>query len=581
MVTTKLNLSMTEPQVRQIYAKQGDTGRVLDIALDQTPEDGTLRILRPDGVEVTSDASLGEDITESGEVVSFDALDEAPLTSLKVGIEPIQDLNGYDAPWVGGAGKNKLPKGTNRDSKGITYAVNDDGSVLITGTASATSFWGVQFTLSAGTYTLSGCPSGGGNNSYLIDIRNAVGGSGISGISGDSGKGSTFTLTASLTAYCNIRVANGYAVPTGGILLKPQIEVGQTATTFAPYSNICPITGHDEVTVTDVGKNRALFSNESNPNRFAFDYTTETAQKISGTCTAGGGRFIGKYIVHLKANTNYKAVGSASWGSGVIYIYSDELWGTIVAPNVQFGNSFSVSNEGDYVVGAYVGVATVGTTYTLTDFMIVLASETDTTWTPYQSNTYTTSLGQTVYGGTLDMASGVLTVDKAMVDLGTLTWLKEYTRFYAPLAGAQVADTDHETAICTAYSLVRAGETSVRKQGFTIASNGNIYIYDGTQESATASQFKTAMNGVTCVYSLTNPTTYQLTAQQTKTLVGTNNVWASSGDIISIKFTYGGLLSELPSDATSIVGKCYCDVEQNGVSSMPFTLNVKKNERAT
>lgn len=34
MVTTKLNLSMTEPQVRQIYAKQGDTGRVLDITLD-------------------------------------------------------------------------------------------------------------------------------------------------------------------------------------------------------------------------------------------------------------------------------------------------------------------------------------------------------------------------------------------------------------------------------------------------------------------------------------------------------------------------------------------------------------------
>ena len=34
MVTTKLNLSMTEPQVRQIYAKQGDARRVLDISLD-------------------------------------------------------------------------------------------------------------------------------------------------------------------------------------------------------------------------------------------------------------------------------------------------------------------------------------------------------------------------------------------------------------------------------------------------------------------------------------------------------------------------------------------------------------------
>lgn len=57
-VNTQVNLSMTEPQVRQIYAKEGDTARVLNIHLDQTEEGGTLRILRPDGTEVTADAVL-------------------------------------------------------------------------------------------------------------------------------------------------------------------------------------------------------------------------------------------------------------------------------------------------------------------------------------------------------------------------------------------------------------------------------------------------------------------------------------------------------------------------------------------
>jgi len=57
-VNTQVNLSMTEPSVRQIYAKEGDTARVLNIHLDQTEEDGTLRILRPDGTEVTTDAVL-------------------------------------------------------------------------------------------------------------------------------------------------------------------------------------------------------------------------------------------------------------------------------------------------------------------------------------------------------------------------------------------------------------------------------------------------------------------------------------------------------------------------------------------
>lgn len=57
-VNTQVNLSMTEPYVRQIYAKEGDTARVLNIHLDQTEEDGTLRILRPDGTEVTAEAVL-------------------------------------------------------------------------------------------------------------------------------------------------------------------------------------------------------------------------------------------------------------------------------------------------------------------------------------------------------------------------------------------------------------------------------------------------------------------------------------------------------------------------------------------
>lgn len=105
MVTTKLNLSMTEPSVRQIYAKQGDTGRVLDITLDQTPEDGTLRILRPDGVEVTSEAVTGGEVESGG---TFESLTEADVTELTVGIEPVQDLNGYDKPWVGGSGKESL-----------------------------------------------------------------------------------------------------------------------------------------------------------------------------------------------------------------------------------------------------------------------------------------------------------------------------------------------------------------------------------------------------------------------------------------------------------------------------------------
>ena len=454
MVTTKLNLSMTEPSVRQIYAKQGDTGRVLDIALDQTPEDGTLRILRPDGVEVTSEAVTGGEVSESGETVTFESMTEADVTELTVGIEPVQDLSHGD-------------------------------------------------------------PS---------------------------------------------------------------------------PSNICPITGHDEVRVTDEGKNKypILIGEDRWENNASATHTNEDGTlKIEMSASVGSGVY-GNYT--LSAITPL----SASLPQGSYTISFDAMSSVAGGVRIRYENlgtstfnlttdwqrySFTVNLIGEktaFII--YNSIATAKTVY-VKNFQIEQGS-TATAYEPYQGSTYTTPLGQTVYGGTLDMVTGVLTVDKAMVDLGSLTWVKANGyRFAAPLVEPQIADTAHETAICSQYALVVAGGTYGKLQGFTIAADTYIYIYDGTLESATASQFKTAMDGVTCVYSLATPQTYQLTAQQIKTLVGTNNAWASSGDIVSIKFAYGGLLSELPSDATEIVGKCYCDVEQNGVSSMPFTLNVKKNER--
>jgi hypothetical protein len=46
-----------------------------------------------------------------------------------------------------------------------------------------------------------------------------------------------------------------------------------------------------------------------------------------------------------------------------------------------------------------------------------------------------------------------------------------------------------------------------------------------------AASFTAAMNGQTLVYKLATPQTYQLTGQQLMTLLGSNNVWADTGDV--------------------------------------------------
>ena len=458
MVTTKLNLSMTEPQVRQIYAKQGDTGRVLDISLDQTPEDGTLRILRPDGVEVTSEAVTGGEV-ESGE--TFETLAEADVTELTVGIEPVQDLNGYDAPWVGGAGKNLCPnvgwvQGQINSNGGInsySYSVSSDFILLHAG----------EYTVSR-HYDYLGNVGDGQLAYHTYDLNK-------NHLSDSGWRPNNYSFSISEDSY--IRITTRFA--QNGVDITPaivddgfwcQIELGSTATAWQPYSNICPITGHDEVTVN-------------------------------------------------------------------------------------FGAEQGTADE-----------------------------------------TYTTSLGQTVYGGTLDMVSGVLTADKAMVTLnGSETWNEWRGAAYYTNVGSLVGGAGYPVEMMSNSfrwigrrneppSSVKLGDFLSNAVSVGGNWNGNVsFFYDNLVGGVDNFKAWVASNPIQIVYTLNTPLTYTLTAQQIKTLVGTNNVWASSGDIVNITFTYGGLLSELPSEATSVVGKCYCDVEQNGVSSMPFTLNVKKNER--
>jgi len=147
--------------------------------------------------------------------------------------------------------------------------------------------------------------------------------------------------------------------------------------------------------------------------------------------------------------------------------------------------------------------------------------------------TYTTALGRTVYGGTLDVVSGELVVDRAMVDLGTLSWGMSGSGntafFYANTSALGIASDITTTLnyICENYSIVPVSSGGTRT-GMAFTSVSQLRIRDATYNDATS--FKTAMNGVQLVYELATPQTYQLTPQQIDLLLGTNHLW-SDGEI--------------------------------------------------
>jgi hypothetical protein len=177
-----------------------------------------------------------------------------PLPSLKIAVEPQQDLHGYDAPWVGGSGKNKLQTtATSKTQEGVTYTVNSNGTVTVSGTAtgySSLALGRARVSSSMGNVTISGiadvtnimwaeCNVLDENEQLVVQI---TGGSQYPSI--------TFDLSNYPNAYyISLAVKRNNNVATSGTI-KPQVEVGSTATSYAPYSNICPIIGWNGVNVT-------------------------------------------------------------------------------------------------------------------------------------------------------------------------------------------------------------------------------------------------------------------------------------------------------------------------------------------
>lgn len=200
-------------------------------------------------------------------VDEFETYNGGLLSECKVALSPNQDLHGYDSPWVGGAGKNVVildldtikARNTSGTWSGDVYIFNgvswsfitDDGGniteVVANNQATADSTLIISITnskLTAGVaYFYNGCPSGGTSSTY----RDFVRGGGY-----DYGSGNQITPTQKNidNNYYDFRmvVLNGYNAQN--LKFKPLMQLSSlTDRTFAPYSNICPISGHTQVEV--------------------------------------------------------------------------------------------------------------------------------------------------------------------------------------------------------------------------------------------------------------------------------------------------------------------------------------------
>jgi hypothetical protein len=171
-------------------------------------------------------------------------------------------------------GKNLLPIGTSETNNGVTYTVNPDGTVLANGTATGLSILAIALSIQPGTYTLSGCPSGGTDNTYRQDLYTDES-SGIS-LANEYGNGKTFTVNETLpNAKFRIRIPSGATV--NNLIFYPQLEAGSTATEYEPYTGGKPSPNPDYPQEIKVVRGRNLI-----------DLLGTTAQKNNGADLVDG-----------------------------------------------------------------------------------------------------------------------------------------------------------------------------------------------------------------------------------------------------------------------------------------------------
>lgn len=447
----------------------------------------------------------------SGSLVHITDAAAYPVDSLSVSIDPVQDLHGYDAPWPAGGGKNLLNIANSENG-----AINTSGQETIN-----TENWRstVFIPITAGeTYTLSAKSSLGAvarlywydSNQDFISPR-IEGALKVTATAPNNAAYAKWTFATASEFTQEIAEANDL-----------QLEQGSTATSYAPYANVCPISGHTSATVTRTGKN--LFDKTATDTTKG--YKVNYYLNSSGEEVSFNGLAISEYL-SAKPSITY-TLSDIGGASPSICFY--DINKTFISGTAYGGNS-------KITVISPVNCAFIRLTVVLSsiDSMQLELGSTASTYEPYSGTSVTIDLDGTRYGGTLDAVTGTLTVTHGIIsDLSQLTWIQHGARTTAYYTTSNTLNLKtYNNMISSALKGVSASTTIGNMPDNSVRSDQSVdnYIYVNSTISSNVAAFTTSMSGVQLVYELATPTVITgLTPAQISLLLGENNVWADTGD---------------------------------------------------
>lgn len=441
----------------------------------------------------------------------------APLESLVINFSPIQDLHGYDNPWPAGGGKNLFNPLLVGDY--IKYVINDDGTITVTGTDGRAWTNLPVIPLSAGTYTIKvyghkRSQMRTSEDDYMSDIYL---------------QSSAYTFTLSADGGIKLKLGLGDTYP---ITVYVQVESGSSATDWTPYSNVCPITGWTGANVVACSVN--VWDEE---------WELGSYSNTNGEPTTHTDRIRSKNRFGVLPNTEYFFKTSNGLTAGNAYFY--DVNDVFISARTTIGNTAIVTPNNCKYMRIAMGLP-YGATYN--NDVSINCPSTDHDYHPYVGTSvninWTNEAGE-VYGGTLNVITGELIVDRVGFDGGDINWVKvddyNYGNFCSPNLNPlpkysatvpTVLSSIYRSAATSsgtsgdAYAWIRSVNTGMRR----------IYIRDTSKANMTAEEIKTSLIGVDFVYVLDAPIIYQLTPQQIRTVKGTNNLFSNSNGEVTVNY---------------------------------------------
>lgn len=322
--------------------------------------------------------------------------------------------------------------------------------------------------------------------------------------------------------------------------LTVAIEPVQSGTGDPSPTNVRPISGWTGCNVTRTGKNLIGYMRSRTNQNVAFTYNQQTGGVTVDGATSGSAGVedtsgskanypyypAGQYrIVCNIAETgvNYNVAVYYDGGTTEEYIIDKDTASVtitltdraIIMPRMAVRPNTSVSNKTYYP-------------------MLMLASDSDTSFEAYKGTTLPISWQSeagTVYGGTLDVTTDVLTVTHHMMQLpANISKLSTNIYYFLP---HNSQGSDFKKAIGNANVICNMLKTDHDRTNLTVSgskSTAAIYCRDNSCEDGDS--FKSKYASATFVYELDSPIVYNLTPTEVITaLLGQNNIWTDCGPV--------------------------------------------------